>query len=136
MPVPEPPVEALSYRIKAEADIVAGEKFKANNKYIGGTVKVSIPADTIAPDAPNLTTTGWTDTIVRLSWNIPSGDPAGYKLYRDGDLIWAGWCGSTVPVYTDTGLSPATTYTYTVSAYDAAGNESDQSNTQQVTTIP
>jgi chitodextrinase len=36
--------------------------------------------------------------------------------------------------YNQTGLSPATTYTYTVSAYDTAGNQSAQSAPVSATT--
>ncbi|MHC4068306.1 MAG: NosD domain-containing protein [Planctomycetota bacterium] len=116
------------YRVKAEADIVAGENFIADNKHTGGTVRVWIPADTTAPSVPSLSGYITTETTVWFSWPVSTGDPTGYKVYRDEALIWAGWCGSVTPSYTDTGLLPATTYTYRVSAYDAAGNESNQSN--------
>jgi chitodextrinase len=38
--------------------------------------------------------------------------------------------------YTDSGLSPGTTYSYTVAAYDAAGNTSSQSNVVSAVTAP
>ena len=41
---------------------------------------------------------------------------------------------ATTTSYTDNGLSASTSYTYTVSAYDAAGNESDQSVIATATT--
>ena len=47
---------------------------------------------------------------------------AGYKVFRDGSQV----ATSTTTTYQDTGLTPATSYTYAVSAYDAAGNESAQ----------
>jgi len=41
---------------------------------------------------------------------------------------------STTTSYSDTGLTAATTYSYTVSAYDAADNNSAQSTTISATT--
>lgn len=55
-----------------------------------------------------------TATSVTLNWN-PSSGVDGYKIYRDGQLI------ATVPAtttsYSDENLTPATTYTYGVTAY-------------------
>ena len=45
---------------------------------------------------------------------------AGYKVYRDVDLIRT----SPVPSFEDAGLEANTTYSYVVSSYDAANNES------------
>ena len=39
-----------------------------------------------------------------------------------------------MPSFTDSGLSPATAYTYKISAYDAAGNESARGTGLKVTT--
>ncbi len=49
----------------------------------------------------------------------------GYQLYRDGTLIGT----SSTPDYSDTELTSGTTYTYRVTAFDAAGNESPLSAT-------
>jgi len=62
---------------------------------------------------------------INLSWS-PSSDNvgvAGYGVYRGGVQI----ATATTTSYSNTGLSPATSYTYTVAAYDAAGNVSGQS---------
>jgi chitodextrinase len=76
---------------------------------------------------------------VSLSW-IASTDPVvtgqvtsgvcGYNVFRNGVKIGT----SATTSYQDTGLSAATTYTYTVSAYDCAGNMSAQSTSVNVTT--
>jgi chitodextrinase len=63
---------------------------------------------------------------------------AGYKLYRDGvllatTLISGVNAGTTVH---NSGINPSTTYTYTVSAFDAAGNTSAQSASVSATTLP
>ena len=51
-------------------------------------------------------------------------------MVRNGTAI----ATTPVPSFTDSGLSPATAYTYKVSAYDAAGNESARSTGLKVTT--
>jgi hypothetical protein len=71
---------------------------------------------------------------------LPSTDPstgsgqasgvAGYKVYRNGVQI----ATTTGTSYLDNGLSPATTYTYRVSAYDGTGNVSAQSGPVSATT--
>jgi len=72
-------------------------------------------------------------TTVTLTWT-PVGGAYGYKVYRNGgtEPIWQGWTiGAT---YTDTGLSPATEYTYRLTAYDEYQNESDPSEGKSIFT--
>jgi chitodextrinase len=45
---------------------------------------------------------------------------AGYRIYRDGALVATTVAGN----HSDSGLTPATNYTYSVVAYDEAGNSS------------
>ncbi|MBU1260254.1 MAG: DUF4968 domain-containing protein [Planctomycetes bacterium] len=97
------------------------------------SIEVSGGLDTEAPSVPqNLTVTNVTGSSVSLSWDSSTDNVgvAGYKLYRNGIEIGAS-AGTT---YTNTGLISSTTYTYTVSAYDAQGNDSAQSNAVQATT--
>ena len=54
----------------------------------------------------------------------------GYYVYRDGTKIGT----ATGLTYTSTGLTPGTTYTYTLKAYDGAGNFSGLSNPLAVAT--
>jgi len=100
----------------------------------------SSSTDTTPPTTPtNLHTTAILDSSVSLAWTAPTDDVAvtGYKIYRDGALV-----GTSATVsYTDSGLSPATNYSYAVRAYDAASNTSAASaslNTQTAydTTVP
>jgi len=89
--------------------------------------------DTTPPSAPGgLRVTGTTAGSVSLAWNAATDDVGvtGYDVYRDGDRITT----VTETGYTDTGLSPSTTYTYTVRARDAAGNVSEPSNQVSATT--
>lgn len=90
------------------------------------TVTTPAAPDTTPPSAPTgLSATGYSPSQVNLSWS-PSTDNvsvAGYRVFRNGTQVGAP--GTTL--YQDTGLTPSTTYSYTVAAVDGAGNVSAQS---------
>ncbi len=82
-----------------------------------------------APDAPkNLVVPpeSETETSVTLFWDPPSDDDRGlaYEVYRDGAHV--GTADKTF--HTVTGLSPATTYVFTVRTRDSRGNLSTAGN--------
>ena len=89
--------------------------------------------DTTPPSVPaNLAVTGTTASSASLSWSASTDNVgvAGYRVYRNGVQV-----GTTAGTsFTDTGLSASTQYTYTVAAYDAAGNVSAQSSGVTATT--
>jgi chitodextrinase len=90
-------------------------------------------SDTQAPSVPfNLQGTPVSQSRIDLTWNASSDNVAvaGYRVRRNGNIV--GTVAGTA--FSDTGLSASTTYSYTVSAFDAAGNESAQSTVVQVTT--
>ena len=90
-------------------------------------------ADTQAPSVPtNLSATPVSSSQINLSWTASTDNVGvtGYKVFRNGTQIATP--GTTS--YQDTGLSPNTTYSYTVAAYDAAGNTSGQSASVSATT--
>jgi chitodextrinase len=97
---------------------------------------VHLPApyeDTVAPSAPSgLAATATTSSSVSLSWTAATDNigVAGYNILRNGTKVGT----STTTTYTDNGLASNTTYTYTVTAFDAAGNVSPASNSVTVTT--
>ena len=98
------------------------------------SVTVTVVPDQTSPSVPaNLATTRITDSQIILSWT-PSIDDVlvtGYRVYRGGVSV-----GTTpLATYSDTGLAAATTYTYTVVAFDAAGNISQQSLAASATTL-
>ena len=66
-----------------------------------------------------------TPAPVKLAWTHSTDNVAvtGYNIYRDGKKIGS----SPTTSYTDATVAPTTQYSYTVSAFDAAGNESDTS---------
>jgi fibronectin type 3 domain-containing protein len=87
------------------------------------------PLDTEKPTAPgNLTATLNGTTKVDLAWQTSSDNVGvtGYNVYRDGALITT--TGGSTITFTDGPLG-AGSYQYEVRALDAAGNESDASNT-------
>jgi hypothetical protein len=91
--------------------------------------------DTTPPSTPSdLTATATAPTSVDLAWT-PSMDDTGvtsYLITRDGASL-AIVPGSTAR-YTDTTVAAGATVTYTVRAFDAAGNASDESAPATVTT--
>jgi chitodextrinase len=91
--------------------------------------------DTVAPSTPsNLSSPSQTANSVALSWTASTDNVGvtGYQVFRGGTQIGT----STTTGYTDTALTPATQYTYTVKAYDAAGNVSPASAALTVSTPP
>ena len=105
----------------------------AGNVGTSTPITVTVAPDTTAPTAPSGFAAGTvTTSSIALSWNAATDDRGvtGYKVLRDGVVIGTG----TTLSATDSGLKPATTYTYTVRAVDAAGNVSADSNALTVTT--
>ena len=91
------------------------------------------PPDLEAPSVPTgLVASNVTDTSVDLDWNASTDNVkvTGYRVYTDGENPVSLVETSATVV----GLSPETDYTFTVSALDAAGNESAQSDGVGVTT--
>ncbi|RED64836.1 Ig-like domain-containing protein [Cohnella lupini] len=94
-------------------------------------------ADEEAPTIPTgLTYSAETDTKVNLSWTASTDDigVTRYDIYQNGTL--AAFVSGSTTSYSVVGLSPNTTYDYTVRARDAAGNVSGHSNEVTVTTDP
>jgi hypothetical protein len=91
--------------------------------------------DTTPPGIPpNLRVTAVTSTSVTLAWDAATDNVAvtGYALLQGGSVA-ASTSGLTVTLQ---GLTPATTYTFTVTARDAAGNTSAPSAPVSATTSP
>lgn len=89
----------------------------------GGVVPPAVPTGlaVIASDYSQVT----------LSWNSSSdGRAVGYNVYRDGVVIGQ----SSTTSFQDITVSPSTSYTYTIDAFDADGNTSAQTSGVNVTT--
>ncbi|MEP2936846.1 MAG: fibronectin type III domain-containing protein [Gilvibacter sp.] len=92
------------------------------------------PPDTEAPTDPtSLAASGTTAISTDLNWTASTDNVAvvGYDVYQDGVNVATAGTNS----YTVTGLSPDTAYSFYVIAKDAAGNQSGQSNTVNITTL-
>ena len=117
-----------SHTLQARARDTSG------NTGTSAPVTVTVPADTTAPTAPgSLASTGVTTTSATLNWAAASDDRAvtAYLVLRDGTQV-----GQTTALnWTDSGLTPGATYSYTVRAADAAGNVGPESDPASVTTL-
>jgi chitodextrinase len=93
-----------------------------------------VPQDNQPPSIPaNLRTTNITSSAVDLAWNA-STDNVGvtsYTIYRDGSLLTS--VNGSTTTYQDGTVATGASYTYTVEAFDAAGNGSGQSASLPVT---
>src|SRR5206468_502238 len=87
----------------------------------------------VPPSSPTgLEATSVASTRVTLSWSPSTGSVAGYTVYRDGFAI-----GTTRPdarSFVDEEVTPSTTYTYLVDAFDLANDHSVPSAPLTVTT--
>jgi hypothetical protein len=83
------------------------------------------PTDTTAPSVPgNFNAVTVSTSQINLSWSASTDNVGvvGYKIYRDGTQIGT----SSTLSYQNTGLNSNTTYSFSVSAYDATGNVSSR----------
>jgi chitodextrinase len=97
---------------------------------------VTTPSDTSPPTIPaGASAAALSDTSIKVTWSASTDNVGvtGYTVFRGGTKI--GTVGATTLAYTDSGLTPSTAYTYTVDAFDAAGNHSAQSTAAGATTL-
>jgi chitodextrinase len=104
-----------------------------NTASTGVTVSVNNFSDTQAPAVPTkLTASPVSSSQINLGWASSTDNigVTGYKVYRGGVQI----ATTATTSYSNTGLAASTTYSYSVSAFDAAGNVSAQTSPVQATT--
>ncbi len=115
------------YRVKskdAAGNLATSDDFNFATLVAGDTTPPSVPT--------SLTATAVSASQINLAW-IASTDNVGvtgYKIFRNGSQVNT----ATGTSYQDAGLTPLTTYNYTVSAYDLANNNSAQSSPASATT--
>ncbi len=115
------PIERVQLGGSSSAFDAAFDDVAADTTFIGGGGAV--------PATPtNLRTTAVGSTTVDLAWD-PSSGATSYRVSRDGTLVGS----PTATSFHDAGLSPSTTYSYTVAACNSAGC-SAESSPLQVTT--
>ena len=109
----------------AAGNVSASSLSTTVNTLAGPDVTPPTPPTNVTAQATsaNTATVGWTAATDNIG-------VTGYKVYRNGALIGA----TTSLTYSDSGLTTATTYSYTVYAFDAAGNASAISTAAVVTT--
>jgi uncharacterized protein (TIGR02145 family) len=93
---------------------------------------------TVAPVAPsNLTGVVASTTQINLSWTDNSTNEIGFKIERKtgtGTYAVVGNTATDITTFNNTGLTPATTYTYRVYSNNTVGNSLTYSNELIITT--
>ena len=92
--------------------------------------------DVTPPSTPtSLTATGASASVIDLSWTASTDNfgVVGYKVFRDGGLTEIATV-TTGTSFSDSGLAVGSTHSYTVSAFDAANNQSAKSTSASATT--
>ncbi len=98
------------------------------------TVSFRMSNDTVPPTTPSpIAAVPVATTQIDVTWGASTDNDilAGYRLFRDGQQI----ATTTLTSYADTGLTPGTTYSYYVQAYDDSLNTSTSSITVATTTL-
>jgi hypothetical protein len=102
----------------------------AQGTYYADDLSLTGPGSVSVPGAPSgLAVTGVTSSSASLSWTAPSGAVSGYYVYSDGTRVTS-VTGTTATV---TGLAASTSYSFSVSAFNSAG-EGAQSSSVSATT--
>lgn len=125
-------VNAQQYEFRVTYNGTSLDTYSVTPKWTIGTPPQ--PPDTTAPTTPtNLNAVTASSSQINLTWTASTDaiGVSGYKIYRGGVQV----ATSATNSYVDTGLTPSTLYSYTVSAYDAATNESAQSSSDSDTTL-
>lgn len=139
----EPGAQGLIFDIYADRVVINGRDFATKSTIATWTInnytEDALAADKQAPTAPTkVTTKELTDKTALLSWDAATDNfkgnvgVTGYDIYN-GDTLIGSTTGRTN--FKVTGLTPNTTYQFTVKAKDEAGNVSDASSPLKVTTL-
>jgi hypothetical protein len=112
---------------------VAARDAAGNESAPGAPACATTPPDTTAPSVPAGVAAAASSARIDLTWLASTDDVGvtGYVVRRGATVL--GTPGA--PAFAEQGLSPSTRYCYTVSARDAAQNESAESPPACVTTL-
>jgi chitodextrinase len=118
---------AASGSAHADADgVLTVERFAISDT--GSRLLILAAADDRSPPSTpnNLSGAATSSTSVALAWSASTDNVGvtGYRIYRNGSQVGT----ATATTFTDTGRTLGTTYSYTVAAFDAAGNTSPASS--------
>jgi chitodextrinase len=103
---------------------VSASDGSGNNSAQSASAQATTFPDTTAPSIPtNLTAIPVGATQINLTWQASTDNVgvAGYRIVRNGTPLPT---TTTTTSFSDTGLTTCTPYTYTVVAFDGAGNSS------------
>jgi hypothetical protein len=115
-------------------------KSRINKKFIGFfmvNLFLFSACDLFFPDEPELevTITATGTRSIKITWNdVP--DIAIYRVEKMVNSAWSVMVQSYSTTYTETGLTPNTTYQYRITAVFSGGGKNDISKTVSVTTSP
>jgi PKD repeat protein len=102
-----------------------------------GIVPCRNTADTVAPSAPaGFTVNASGPGQIDLAWDAATDNVgiAGYEVFRDGGATPVASLTPDARAYQDSPVAPLTTHSYSVRAYDAAGNRSPLAGPLSATT--
>lgn len=114
----------VAYNIEVRAIDTSGNR----SDYASATSTPTAPPDTTPPNAPtNFTASAVLPTQVNLAWSASTSmDTMAYNIYRNGSFVAK--VNSTSTSFGQTGLTPSTTYIYSLEAVDSSENESVQNS--------
>ena len=130
----------MQLRVMILLGLLAGAVFSSSESVFaattqGNTFEVNFSViDSDPPTTPlNPTSTAVSDTQIDVSWDASSDNVSvdGYQVFRDSTAI----ATTTLTSFSDTGLTPSTTYTYFVRAFDPSLNYSSSSATTSTSTL-
>ncbi len=127
--------EETEYTVNVTAVDAEGNESVRSEAVTFTTLKTEEPADTEAPTVPaNVKASEITYTKATIAWEASTDnvEVAGYNVYVNNTKVNASLVAN--PTYDLTGLTEGTEYTVTVTAVDAAGNESEPSEAVTFTT--
>jgi chitodextrinase len=116
---------ATSYSYQVIAFDGAGNRSTPSGAVSAATQPATV-ADTTPPSVPaGLAAAVVSPNQITLTWQASKDNVGvtGYRIYRNGVAV----ATSAVTGYADAQLSPSTSYSYNVAAFDAAGNSSGKS---------
>lgn len=119
--------DGTNYTYRVSAYNTIGNSSYSNEA--SATTQINPPA--------GLSSTAISTSQINLSWTDNSQTEEGFKIERKsagGDFVQIATIGPNVSTYSNTGLNPATSYTYRVRAYNTAAVNSSYSNESSATT--
>ena len=131
------PFPELRYTAKSSGDklqfLVIQLKAASGDAFTVDNLSVALASAAIDPPS-NLSATAGSTSEIDLSWTASgTAGITGYHVFRNGNSSPTATVTAPATTYADTGLTPGTTYHYTVTAFDSTG-DSDPSNQASATT--